>query len=253
MTNVFAETFRDASGATITVWAVLMLLSLPALLMLASPQAIRDPQRAALGAFGLFRRRREDRERWQAEAVAAVRYAGEVAVAADRAALAVQRWDECWRQADDQAGRAWQRWQDAERQLTRLRSGAAFRPAWNPRTPSEYAERERYLHRAVQDAVFRGDLPGDALGRFDARLHPVDQELAVARAVAAHRQRMHERAEAAEQTAWHDAQLAVSARDSLRRESRAASARAAELHRHLPRRAVETAPVRARGLVRQPA
>ncbi|MEU4690800.1 hypothetical protein [Actinoplanes sp. NPDC023714] len=235
--NLFAEMFLDAPAAPITIWAVLMVLSLPALLMLASPQAIRDPQRAALETFGFLRRYRQERERRQDEATTAVRYAGEVAVAADRAALAAQRWQECWRQADERADEAWQRWLEADEQLARARTASAFRPAWSPRTPSEYAHRENFLHRTVGAAVARGDLPVGALadGGFDARLHPVEQELAVQRAVVVYRWELHRRARAAEGAAWHDAQLAVATRDSLRREVREAAARAAALHRHLPR------------------
>ncbi|WP_229068440.1 hypothetical protein [Actinoplanes sp. DH11] len=253
--NVVAEMFLEAPVAPVAIWIVLMLLSLPALLMLASPQAIRDPHRAALNTFGFLRRHHEARERRQNEAVAAVRYAGEVAVAADRAVLAAQRWHETWQHADDHATRAWQQWQDAERQVTRLRAAAAFRPAWSPRTPSEYADRERFLHRTVHAAVARGDLPADALTSlgFDAGRHPVEQELAVQRAVAAHRQELCLSAQAAEQTAWHDAQLAVATRDSLRRAATEAMAQATALRRDLPRHATTAAPARGRSWVQQTA
>ncbi|BBH68481.1 hypothetical protein ACTI_51660 [Actinoplanes sp. OR16] len=243
--NVFAEMFLDAPAAPITIWAVLMVLSLPALLVLASPQAVRDPLRAATETFGFLRRYRQEREQRQEEAVAAVRYAGEIAVAADRAGVAAQRWHECWRQADEHASLAWQRWQDAEQQLTRVRAGAAFRPAWSSRTPSEYADRESFLLRTVGAAVSRGDLPADALTGFDPRLHPVEQELAVQRAIVAHRWELHLRAQEAEKAAWHDSQLATATRDSLRRETGEAAAQAAALYRHLPRR--DSRVVQARG------
>ncbi|WP_433831270.1 hypothetical protein ACQP2E_13045 [Actinoplanes sp. CA-015351] len=239
----------------VTIWAVLMLLSLPALLMLASTRAIVDPRRTALETFGFLRRRHEERERRQNEAVAAERYAGEVTVAADRATLAAQRWHESWQQAEETAGLAWQRWQDAEQQVARARAGAAFRPAWSLRTPSEYADRERFLLRTVHAAVDRGDLPGDALTAiaFDARLHPVEQEFAIARAVAAYRQQVCRDAQIAEQTAWHDAELALAARDSLRIEAGEATVRAAVLTRYLPRRDSQVAPVRERRWVQQTA
>jgi hypothetical protein len=124
------------------------------------------------------------------------------------------------------------------------------------RTPAEYAGRERFLHCAVSAAVNRADLPATALaevlaghGGWNPWLHPAEQERAVQLATVAHRRHLHLRAVMAEKAARHDAQLGLSTRDSLRRETAIAASRAAAV-RHLtpglrygqasrPRRAVQ--------------
>jgi hypothetical protein len=222
------------------IWAALMLLCLPAVFLLASPQSLRHPRLALLDVVGAVRRRGEVRRRLQAEAVETIRYADEMRVAADQAISAAQRWEQRRDRAAAQSAAAWQAWQDADSELTRLRAAAAWGNPWTAPTPAEYADRERYLHRVVRAAVGRGDLPetaiADALAGegFDARLHPFDQDVAVARAVVAHRRECCRRAAEAEVTAAHDAQLAARSRDSLRREFVAAAVRAAEVHHLVP-------------------
>ncbi|WP_328472993.1 hypothetical protein OHA21_11345 [Actinoplanes sp. NBC_00393] len=202
----------DSSRAlpTVALRAFLTVLSLPAALLLAGPRLRRET------------------------AAEAQRYADEVRVAATRADDAAQRWQHVWRQSEQHADEAWQAWQDAEQQWERTRAGAAFRVPLSFHTPSEYADRERFLHRAVAAAVGRGDLPATVMadlaaghGGWNPRLHPVEQELVLHRAIAAVRYHLYRQAVAAEQTAWHDAELAIAARDSLRREADAAAARAA--------------------------
>jgi hypothetical protein len=218
------------------IWATLMLLCLPALFLLANPQSMRHPRLAAREAVGALRRRGELRRRLQAEAFETIRYADEMRVAADQAVSAAQRWQERHDEAASQAVAAWQAWQEAGSELTRLRAAAAFTNPWTAPTPAEYADRERYLHRAVRSAAARGDLPADALtsGVWDARLHPFDQDVAVARAVVAHRRETCRLAAAREVTAAHDAELAARSRDSLRREFAAAALRAAAVHHLAP-------------------
>jgi hypothetical protein len=218
------------------IWAALMLLCLPAVFLLASPQSLRHPRLALLDVVGAVRRRGEVRRRLQAEAVETIRYADEMRVAADQAISAAQRWEQRRDRAAAQSAAAWQAWQDADSELTRLRAAAAWGNPWTAPTPAEYADRERYLHRAVRSAAARGDLPADALtsGAWDARLHPFDQDVAVARAVVAHRRETCRLAAAREVTAAHDAQLAARSRDSLRREFAAAAVRAAAVHHLAP-------------------
>lgn len=237
---------------------LLMLLVVPALVLLANPHAMRDPRLAALAVAGAARRHRRDRDRQRSRAVEAVRYADEVRVAARRAREAARRWDERWRDAEQDAEMAWHAWQDAERQLARARAAAAFPAPQGSRSPEEYADRERYLRQALRAAVERGDLPAAALAGkkttgdsgWDPRLHPVEQELVLARAIVAHRHERYRQAVAAEQAAWHDALLAGAARDSLDREAGAAGVHAAELRRHLPRTSGAVTPGR-RGLVQR--
>jgi hypothetical protein len=222
--------------APAAIWAVLWLLCLPALILLTSPSGLRHPRLALLQTIGAMRRRGDLRRRLREEAIDNLRYADEMRVAADQAMLSAQRWQERHEQADEQATAAWQAWQEADSELVRLRSAAAFANPWTAPTPAEYADRERYLHRAVRSAAARGDLPADALtsGAWDARLHPFDQDVAVARAVVAHRRETCRLAAAREVTAAHDAQLAARSRDSLRGEFAAAALRAAAVNHLAP-------------------
>jgi hypothetical protein len=189
-------------------------------------------------AVPYLRRRREQRARRRQDAAHAARYADELVVAAGRAARVATQWREHCRQSEQLTVTAWQEWQDAEQRLTVMRAASAFAmPA--ARTPDDYADRERFLHRTLGAAVDRGDLPAGAAaealaghGGWNPWLHPVEQECAVQLAVTAHRRALHQRAVMAEKAARHDARLAAATRDSLRHESTAAVARAATV-RHL--------------------
>lgn len=226
--------------APAAIWATLMLLCLPALILLSSPHDLRHPRLTLLHAVGTVRRRGELRRRRRAEAIETIRYADEMRVASGQAVLAAERWQQRHEQAEEQAAAAWQAWQEADSEVTRLRAAAAFANPWTAPTPAEYADRERYLHRAVRTAAARGDLPATAVADalagqgWDARLHPFDQDVALARATVAHRRECYRRAAGAAVTAAHDAYLAVRSRDSLRREYVAAAVRAAEAHRLVP-------------------
>ncbi|MEU4563205.1 hypothetical protein AB0F72_32910 [Actinoplanes sp. NPDC023936] len=247
-----------APVASAGISIILLVLALPALLLLANPRALRDPRLATLETVGVLRRLRRDRSRRREQALEAVRYAAEVRVAAERAHNAAQRWQEIWRQAEEHAEGAWQAWRNAEEQLERTREAAAFPAPRSPQTPAEYADREQALRRMLQAAADRGDLPAEAVtmlqaaadrgelpagaagsravggeaavsGGWNPRSHPVEQELQVHRAIAAHRHRLYRQAVAAEQAAWHDAQLAAATRDSLRREWAAAARTSSDL------------------------
>jgi hypothetical protein len=176
------------------------------------------------------------RARLAAEADELARYAGEVAVAAQRAAATAQRHREHWLAAlasADESGRAMDAAEDKVRRLT----GAAALPA--PRTsrsPMEYADRERYLHRAAMAACARGQLSiyqlSDALGHrngWDPRLHPTAQEAVLSRAIRDHLAAAHAAAVAQECAAWQAVQAAVAAAYSLRNEALAAAWRAQRL------------------------
>ncbi|BAL88799.1 hypothetical protein AMIS_35790 [Actinoplanes missouriensis 431] len=220
-----------APVASAGISIILLVLALPALLLLANPRALRDPRLATLETVGVLRRLRTDRSRRREQALEALRYAAEVRVATERAHHAAQRWQDIWRQSEEHVEEAWQAWQNAEDRLARTREAAAFPTPHAPQTPTEYADREQSLHRMLQTAAARGDLPTEAVvgGHWDPRLHPVEQELQVHRAIAAHRHRLYRQAVAAERAAWHDAQLAVATRDSLRREWAAAARTSSDL------------------------
>ncbi|GAA0447989.1 hypothetical protein Ade02nite_60570 [Paractinoplanes deccanensis] len=232
--NVVAEML--VSSPAPAIWATLMLLTLPALLLLGSPQAMRHPRKAALETVAALRERGLQRRRRQEEAARAAQFASEVQVAAERAAASAGRWQEVWEQASAALTTAYGAWLEADARVRTAASAAAWGTPWSVRTCEEYAARERYLHRNVAAAVSRGELPASAMadavaGRngWDARLHQVEQELVIARASAAWLRQRYEAAVAAEAAAWHDTSLARRAAGSLRDEAQAAAVRAAAM------------------------
>ncbi|SDS33905.1 hypothetical protein SAMN04489716_0564 [Actinoplanes derwentensis] len=213
-----------------TLWA-----RLSALLLVAGQQLIRILQR-----IPAVRHAHEERERRHLAAVEAQRWADEVRVAASRADEAAERWQEFRQHSEEHAEAAWLAWQEADRQLDKTRAAAAFRTPDTLRTTTEFAARERFLHRAVAEAVERGDLPATVAtdlsageGGWNPRLHPVEQELVLHRAIAAVRYHLYRQAVDAEESAQHDARLAAATRDSLRREVSLASGQAAAQRHHL--------------------
>ncbi|MBU2669649.1 hypothetical protein KOI35_39675 [Actinoplanes bogorensis] len=249
--NVVAEMLLE-TPAPAAIWATLWILTLPAVLLLASPEAMRNPGQL-LRALARYLRlpvgRGEKRRELALETLAATQFAEEVRVAADRAALAAERWHERWEASTDEVTEAYQAWLDADARLRVRRAAAVFGTPWSAQTPTEYAARERFLHKAVRTAADNGWLPAAAVadamaGRagWDARLHPVEQELVVFTAAAGHLRDRYERAVAAERAAERDATLARRASDSLRQESWIAAGRAADLRRLAPARWSVTTP-----------
>lgn len=255
--NVVAEMLLT-EPAPAAIWATLMLLALPAMLLLGSPNGLRNPRGAAREVVAVLEDHREDRRRQAAEVADATRLAEEVRVAADRATENAERWQRRWEQCTDDVDAAWQAWLDADTRLKAHLAAAAWSTPYPVRTCEEYAARDRFLHRTVAAAVERGELPeiavDDALaGRngWDARLHPLEQQLSVARASAAWLRHRYEQAVTAERVARHDAELARRTRDSLQAEALTTAAHAATFGKSSPartltpsrRRTVEVAPV----------
>ncbi|WP_250004887.1 hypothetical protein [Actinoplanes sp. M2I2] len=242
------------------IWGTLLALTVPAVLLLGSPEILREPGRALRELFAALRRttprassdeaagaarfstlRRGPARPTSQEAIDAVRFATEVQVAADRATAAADQWRRRWEQADQQQTEDWQAWIDADARVRHSLAAAAFRSPWSAPTCEEYAARERFLHRTVAAAVERGDLPAAAMadalaGRqgWDARLHAVEQQLVVDRATAAYRRRRYELSAQAEQAAWRDAGSAEHAARVLRGTAAQAAVRATELRHLLP-------------------
>ncbi|MGW4497950.1 hypothetical protein ACWENR_04925 [Micromonospora sp. NPDC004336] len=182
------------------------------------------------------------------------RYAEEVAVAAERAGTTAARLRAEWLTAQEAVEAAWQAYEAAEADVRRLATAEAMPLPSTPRTPAEYAERERFLHRAALDAYWRKELSVNQLSDvfahrngWDPRLHPVEQELVLRRAV---RDNLFARQQAArdrEQAAWRAAELAAEAARSLRDEAfTAANARPEESQSLLP--LIEGAPEQTREL-----
>ncbi|GGM11368.1 hypothetical protein [Micromonospora yangpuensis] len=172
-------------------------------------------------------RAEEDRDR--------ERYAAEVAVAAERAVTTAQRHRAEWLAAQDEVEAAWQAYQDVEADVQRLSVAAALPLPRTVRTPAEYADRERFLHRTALDAYWRRELSVEQLSDvfahrngWDPRRHPVEQELFLRRAVLANLQERHRTAQERERAAWQAAELAVAAAGSLRQEAFAATEPAPE-------------------------
>jgi hypothetical protein len=176
------------------------------------------------------------RARLAAEAADLTRFADEVAVAADRATTTVERHREHWLDAlagAEEAGRA----VDAvEAEVRRLATAAPIPEPPSSRTPAEYADREKYLHRAAMAACARGRLSifqlSDALAHrngWDPRLHPACQEFVLHRAIRDHLAARHAAAVERERAAWQAVRAAVVAADSLRQEAVAAAWRAERL------------------------
>ena len=170
------------------------------------------------------------------------RYAQEVAVAAERATTTAQRRRAEWVTAQETVEAAWQAVEAAEAGVRRLGAAAAMPMPHTERTPAEYADRERYLHRAALDAYWRRELSVEQLSDvfahrdgWDPQLHPVEQELVLQRAIRDNLAARHLAAREREQAAWRAAELAVAAARSLREEAHAATGRrVAELVSELP-------------------
>ncbi|OON32626.1 MULTISPECIES: hypothetical protein [Micromonospora] len=165
-----------------------------------------------------------------AEERAQRRYADEVATAAERAAATAGRMRAEWLSAQDEVEAAWQAYEAAEADVRRLAAATALPRPHTERTPAEYADRERYLHRAALDAYWRRELSEEQLSDvfahrngWDPRLHPVDQELVLRRAVRDHLRARQEAAQEREQAAWRAAEQAAVAARSLRDEAFAAT------------------------------
>ncbi|MCO8277303.1 hypothetical protein M1L60_42675 [Actinoplanes sp. TRM 88003] len=227
--NVVAEMLLT-QPTPMAIWALLILLTFPALLVLGSPEAMRRPRQAAQEFVAALRGHHTTTAREQI--AEAARFADEVRVAADRAEAGAQRRQAAWERSETELNDAYAAWLDADARLRTATAAAAWGTPWSVRTCDEYAARQRYLHVEVTAAAARGDLPtaavADALAEragWDARLHPVDQHLVITRASVAWLRQRYEQAVIAERTAWHDADAARRASNSLTREALAAEAR----------------------------
>ncbi|MFC0031609.1 hypothetical protein ACFFMM_18990 [Micromonospora chaiyaphumensis] len=158
------------------------------------------------------------------------RFADEVAVAAAGARQTARRRREQWLAAQDEADRAWRAYDEADTAARRFTAAGALPAPQTPRTPAEYAARERWLHHAAMTAHWRGDLSArqlaDVLAHrngWDPRRHPAEQEIVLARAVRESRRAGWAAAAERERRAWRDAELAAEAARTLAAEAYAAT------------------------------
>ena len=238
----FALEFLVGNGGRVAViWLALIVLALVALLGLALPQGVRHPRQITAWLAESAAQKRADHERRAAEVQEMLRYADEIAVAAQGAAATADRRREECQQAQAGVERAWQAWQDADAALERARRAAAYEIPVTDSDPADDAERVRALRRAAQAAYRRGDLSDsqllDALTHsngWDPTLHPAEQELVLARAAVTHRFTAYQEALNAEDAAWQAADVATAAVRTLRREATAAMVAADAARQALP-------------------
>ncbi|BCY07270.1 hypothetical protein [Actinoplanes sp. L3-i22] len=257
--NLLSQTLLTDSTTLVIIWMMLMVAALPAMMLLANPQSVHRPGQLAMAAVDLLRAHLEAREQARREAAAAVRFAGQAKIAAVRAEQALSHRQQLWHEAGQHTGDTWLSWQAAEQRVTRARTASAFTASPAAQAAVEFTDRERFLHRSVHAAVRRGDLPASALPAamaardgWNPRLHPVDQELALLRAVAEHRRHRHRQATAAEHSAWQNILQATATRDRLHTEALAAAHHAAR-HPLRPGRAHRTVPAPRPAWTHQPA
>ncbi|MEU5938197.1 hypothetical protein ABZ807_03255 [Micromonospora sp. NPDC047548] len=207
------------------IWSVLLVLALTGLTVLAArserdgalAEPAADPSLTADPATELADLRR---------------YAEEVVVAAAGAAQTARRRREAWLAAQEEVDRAWTAYDEAESAARRFAGAGALPAPYTPRTPAEYAGRERWLHQAAVAAHWRGELPVERLrdifahrDGWDPRRHPVEQEVLLARAVRGGRRDAYRAAAGREWSAWRDAELAAEAARALAVEAYAAAGR----------------------------
>jgi hypothetical protein len=210
------------NGRVAVIWLLLVLLAMVALAALALPRGIRRPRQISAWLTDSARHKRESEQLRSAEAEESRRYAQEIAAAAQGAVATAQRRRALCQQAEAAVEASWQAYLRADAGLDRARRAAAYA---TPATLPSAADRARSLRRRAQAAYRRGDLCDtqllDALTHrngWDAARHPVEQELALARAAAAHRFAAYRAAVDAEQEAWRASEIAAAAVRSLRRE-----------------------------------
>jgi len=217
------------------IWALLVFTGLFALLLIKSRVHAPEPATTTATRISLVKPD-PARERRRAEHTGElIRYAQEVCVAAERAAAMARRRREEWLAAQTQLDEAWQAYEASESESQRFTRAAALPTPKAPKTPSEYAFRERFLHRAAMAACSRKQLSAldlsDALAHrrgWDPKRHPADQEVVLRRAIRDCMWSSYRSAARRERAAWRSAEVANDAKLSLRDEARLATARASQ-------------------------
>jgi hypothetical protein len=232
------------------IWSALLLLAVTAMVAL-----IAFPRRRRTDDAPELPEAERRRKMLSAKAQESSRYAEEVAVAATRAAATAQRRRDEWLAAQEQAEAAWRAYDGADAAARRLARVSALPTPRTPHTPAEYADRERYLHRAAMAACCRRELSvlelSDVLAHrhgWDPRRHPVEQEVVLRRTVRDRLLAGQRSAAARERAAWQVAEVAAVAARSLREEAFTAAGRAYRLRHWLEpeSRQSEAAPAVAR-------
>lgn len=230
--------------SVVTIWLLLLLAAVASLAGLALPRDVRRPRQVSAWLAGQAARKAEEAQRRAAEAAESIRYAEEVAVAARGAvSTAERRRTEC-QEAQARVEQTWQAYQAADAALARARKAAVYTSL----DSIDPLDRARALRRGAQAAYRRGDLADEQLldaltyrNGWDPGLHPVEQELCLARAAVRHRFARYQQAIEAETEAWRASDIATAAARSLRLEVTAAAARADLARAALPQKSAATA------------
>ncbi|HEY2671449.1 MAG TPA: hypothetical protein VGJ07_13905 [Rugosimonospora sp.] len=171
------------------------------------------------------------------------RYAGEVAVAASRAAVTAQRRRQEWCAVLNAQEAAWRAYETADRAARRVIEAAAFPlpDADSTLTVEEARRRETYLQRAATGAYHRGELTIEQLSAammhrngWDSSRHPFEQDLVIRCAGRIRLLHTYRLVSDIERAAWHQAEMAAAAHRSLNEEAFAAAMRAHRAQHPLP-------------------
>jgi hypothetical protein len=160
-----------------------------------------------------------------------LRFAGEVSVAAERAAATAARTRARWETAQQELDAAWAAFEEADAAARRTTAAAAYPLLSRRRRPGENADRERYLHHAATVACRQREISIAQLNEvyahrgWNPRLHPVVQEAALRNAIRAHRFAGYQQAQRRERAAWQNAEIAAEALRALRAEAAGALTR----------------------------
>ncbi|TDC41664.1 hypothetical protein [Micromonospora sp. KC213] len=220
--NAVVYQFLIEVPTAVAIWSALLVLALTMLTVLVARPERESPHGDAT----------DPTDDPAVEAADLRRYAEEVAVAAAHAARTAGRWRDRWLVAQEEVERAWSAYDEAETVARRFVGVGALPTPRTPRTPAEYAARERWLHRAAVAAHWRGELPVERLwdvfahrDGWDPRRHPVEQEVRLVRAVRDSRREAYRAAVDRERAAWQDAERAAEAARALAVEAYAAAQR----------------------------
>ncbi|MFI6071123.1 hypothetical protein ACIA5C_05955 [Actinoplanes sp. NPDC051343] len=160
-----------------------------------------------------------------------LRFAGEVAVAAERAAATAARGRAGWEAAERELDAAWAAYQEADAAARRTWAATAFPLMSRRRKLGDNADRERYLHHTATVACRQRELSIAQLNDvyahrgWNPRLHPAVQESLLRNAIRENAFANYQKAQRRERAAWQEAETAAEALRALRAEAAAAFGR----------------------------
>jgi hypothetical protein len=237
--DIAIPAFLAGMREALTYWLAFAALTLAALGLLATitwltradrPRAVKPPrQRLPERTAETKVAEAEARERSRTDLL---RYAEEVAVAAQRAAVTAERRRSEWLAAQRFTETAWRAYDRADKAALRTLRASAYPTPRPDLEPADVASRDRLLRRAATEAFHRGDLTAGQLSDvlfhrsgWDPRRHLCEHERKL-RLIGRDRWLSAYRTAAdVERTAWHRADVAAAAKRALDDEAFAAKMR----------------------------